>query len=230
MKLAGIQKLSLIDFPGHVASIVFVQGCNFKCGYCQNPELIALGREPGFPEAELFDYLTLRKDMIEGVVVTGGEPVIHKDLPEFLKRIKDMGFKVKLDTNGSDPDMIEHLLREHLLDYIAVDLKTSPHKYNTLTDVKNIEELIQKTIRWTMLSTVPYEFRTTCVPGVVDEEDIITIGRLVRGARRFCLQQYRPLVTYDPSFRDIKPYDPDTLRKFQNTLSHFVKEVVIRGI
>ena len=94
MKLAGIQKLSLIDFPGHVASIVFVQGCNFKCGYCQNPELIAPGHELGFPEEELFDYLTKRQEMIEGVVVTGGEPVIHKDLPEFLKRIKEMGFKL----------------------------------------------------------------------------------------------------------------------------------------
>jgi len=230
MKIAGIQKLSLIDFPGHVASIVFLQGCNFTCGYCQNPELIGAGEEPFFPEEELFDYLTRRSKMLEGVVVTGGEPVIHKDLPEFLKRIKDMGFKIKLDTNGSDPDMIEHLLREHILDYIAIDLKTAPHKYHELTGIKNIEELLQRTIRWTMLSAIPYEFRTTCVPGIVDEEDILVMGRLVRGARRFCLQQYRSLVTYDPKFLDVKPYDPDTLRRFQNTLSHFVREAVIRGI
>ena len=164
MIVAGLQKLSLVDFPGQLAATVFVQGCNFRCGYCQNPDLVTPDKHFDFSEKDFFNYIILRQDMIDAVVVTGGEPTIYKDLPDFAKRIKDVGLKFKLDTNGANPVQLEHMLRARLLDYIALDIKTSFSKYHLVADQKNVEKSVLRSIYLAMLSTVPYEFRTTCVP------------------------------------------------------------------
>lgn len=230
MVIAGLQNLSLVDFPGYLASTVFVQGCNFRCGYCQNPDLVTLDKPFKFPEQRIFDLVTRRKKMIEGIVISGGEPSIYDDLPVFAKRIKEQGFKVKLDTNGSNPDQLEQMFRDRLLDYVALDLKTSFPKYNLVTDRPDIEEAVSESIRFIMLSTVPYEFRITCVPGIVEEEDIRLMGEHIKGAGKCCLQQFRPQVTYDKCFQDVKPYDREVLLKFRGILDEFVGSVEIRGI
>lgn len=230
MIIAGLQNLSLVDFPGCLVATVFVQGCNFHCGYCHNPELIEAGKRSDLTEQDVISYITRRKDIIEGVCITGGEPALHKDLPDFIKRIKDLGFKVKLDTNGSDPGQLEHLLRERLLDYIALDIKTALSKYGLVTARKGIEKTITESICLTLLAVLPYEFRTTCVPGIVDEDDFRSIRDLVQGSKKYCLQQFRPSITYDKSFKEVKPYNREELHKFRDILKGSVREVEIRGI
>ncbi|NQT32595.1 MAG: anaerobic ribonucleoside-triphosphate reductase activating protein [Candidatus Omnitrophica bacterium] len=229
MKIAGLQKVSLVDYPGCVSAVVFVQGCNLRCPYCQNPDLVV--PESGFEcsEKEVFDYLTARRKLIEGVVITGGEPTIYEDLPDFIKHAKDIGIKVKLDTNGSNPEQLEYLLHENLLDYIAIDVKSSFNKYYLLSDAENVEWSVAESINLTMSSGVPYEFRTTCVPGIVDAEDFHSIGDTVKGAKKYYLQQFRPQTTYDKEYQNIKPYTDRELQKFKLILEEYVEEVKIRG-
>ncbi|MFH1665885.1 MAG: anaerobic ribonucleoside-triphosphate reductase activating protein [Candidatus Omnitrophota bacterium] len=229
MKIAGLQKLSLVDFPGRLAAAVFVQGCNFRCGYCQNPGLISTESPPAMSEEEVLDFLDLRKKVIEGLVITGGEPTIYKDLPDLVRRVKAAGVAVKLDTNGSNPEQIRYLLTEGLLDYIAVDIKTSISKYPSVAGRRDAGENISASIGIVMSGNCPYEFRTTCVPGVVGEEDIRLIGETVKGAKKYCLQQFNPSVTYDENFGKIKPYKPADLKRFKSILEAYVEEVEIRG-
>jgi len=191
---------------------------------------VTCDKDFGFSEKDLFDFLDKRRNMLDGVVVTGGEPTIYDDLPALVLRIKEMGFKVKLDTNGTNPDQLEEMLRGYLIDYIAVDIKTSFEKYGLVTDMTGVEEPVSESIRIAILSTTPYEFRTTCVPGITDEEDFRRIGELVKGAKKYCLQQFRPDVTYDETFHDIKPYSKEDLERFRGILGEYVEEVEIRGI
>lgn len=230
MVIAGLQNLSLVDYPAHLAATIFVQGCNFHCPYCQNPDLVPIHQQFNFSEEDILFLLPKRKDFIEAIVVTGGEPLIHKDLARFAARVKELGLKVKLDTNASKPDELEEMLRLRLLDYVAVDIKTSFEKYNLVSRLKDIKKNVERSIYVTMLATVPYEFRTTCVPGIVDEKDFLAIGELVKGAKKYCLQQFRPSVTYDKSFQKVRPYPEKRLQAFRDILKGFVQEVEIRGI
>lgn len=230
MIFAGLQNLSLVDYPGNLAATVFTQGCNFYCPYCQNPDLISRDKKFDLKEKDILDYLTRRRDMLEGVVITGGEPLLHKDLPSFIKKVKDIGLKVKLDTNGSDSRLLEDLIKEKLVDYIAVDIKTSMDKYALVTAQKDIGKAVSETILLTMASPIPYEFRTTCAPGIVEEEDFRLIGKLVKGAKKYYLQQFRSAVTYDDSYQKVKPFGKDALREFARILEGYVEEVGIRGI
>ena len=230
MKIAGLQKLSLVDYPGLLAAIVFVQGCNFHCGYCQNPDLVTAEKQFDCSGKEVLDYLSRRKGMIEGVVVTWGEPEIHAGLTDFIKRLKAKEVKVKLDTNGSNPKQLNELLLAGLLDYVALDIKTSFPKYNLVTDLENVTGLVSESIHGVMRSSIPYEFRTTCVPEIVDEKDIEGIGKFVKGAKKYYLQQFRPAVTFDEKFHNIKPYGRKELEKFQSILSKYVEDAGIRGI
>lgn len=229
MIIAGLQKLSLVDYPGNIASVVFLQGCNFRCGYCQNPDLVSLEKKFECSEEYVLEFLALRKGMVDGVVISGGEPTIHKQLSAFIKKIRALKFKIKLDTNGYMPEAVEKLLRDRMLDHIAVDIKTSPGKYQMATGVKNAEENVWRTIRTVMMSTVPYEFRTTCVPGIVDADDIREIGPLVKGAGSYYLQQFRPIITLDERFRDVRPYEKAELERMAEILRGYVKNAAIRG-
>lgn len=230
MIIAGLQKLSLVDYPGYLASAVFVQGCNFRCGYCQNPDLITRKKQFDISEKEILTFLKGKTSKIEGVVITGGEPTIYRDLPEFIKKIKELGFKVKLDSNSSNPDLIKKMLKENLLDYISLDVKTSLDKYHLVTSEKDIEKKISECIKTVSSSQVPYELRTTCVPGIVDKEDFEKIGKAVKGTEKYCLQQFRPAVTFNEEFQNIKPYTKNAMEEFRKILGKYVKKVEIRGL
>lgn len=213
MLIKGVQKTTLIDYPGKIASIVFLAGCNFRCPYCQNPSLIRGYEElPTIPEEEVIEFLRGRLKWLDGVCVTGGEPTLHRDLAGFLSRVKEEGLEVKLDTNGSNPGMLERLLDSELLDYVAMDIKAPPRKYQEVVRAEVDLELIQRSVDLLCSGSVEYEFRTTVVPGLIGEPEIKEIASWLRGAKRYYLQQFRPHVTLDETFREVAPYKPEELR------------------
>ncbi|OXT08970.1 anaerobic ribonucleoside-triphosphate reductase activating protein [Thermoanaerobacterium thermosaccharolyticum] len=182
--------VSLADYPGKVASTVFISGCNFTCPYCHNSQLINLQKYIK-SEEEFTDYLKKRKNLIDGVCITGGEPTLWKDLKNFIKTIKDLGFSVKLDTNGSRPDVIEDLLKDNILDYIAMDVKAPRNKYGLF--VKNNEDIekILKSINLIKNSGIDYEFRTTVNEKLLSTDDFLSIANMIPGCKRYVLQRYK---------------------------------------
>ncbi len=229
MLIGGLIPFSLVDFPGKFSCILFTIGCNFRCPFCYNKDLVFGNIEPMSLE-KIFEWLETRKGKLEGVTITGGEPTLHKDLPEFIERIKGMGFAVKLDTNGSNPDMLRRVI--DLVDYVAMDVKAGlvEERYRRATGIEGMVERVKESIRIIMSSNVPYEFRTTLVPGIVDEFDIKSIGEHIRGARLWALQQYRPENTIDPTFQNIKPYLPSKARSLAELASQYVEKVIVRGL
>lgn len=199
MKIGGFVKQSLIDYPGKVAAIVFTQGCNFRCGYCHNPQLVLpelFYQSPSIPVDEVLAYLQERKKWLDGVVITGGEPTIHKDLPAFLKKIKDMGYQVKLDTNGSDPYMLEQIIKEKLVDSIAMDIKILPEdnmyaQIIGIDDVSDVTEKIIVSIIMLKSISIDVEFRTTNIPGVHNKVMLELIQQLVGKDKRYKVNDFR---------------------------------------
>ena len=192
MRIGGLQKFSLIDYPDKFSCIIFTQGCNFKCPWCHNPELVYphLFKDT-ISENYVFSFLESRKNELEAVVITGGEPTIQPDLAEFIEKIKKMGYLVKLDTNGSNPYILEKLLKNKLVDYVAMDIKAPPEKYPLLIG-KDIDiSLIFKSIEVTENYSPDYEFRTTFVPFLLSEDDIEKIKKLVKDKRKYRVQSYR---------------------------------------
>ncbi len=231
MKIAGLQKISMVDYPGYICATVFTQGCNFRCGFCHNRELMTTDTDFGFSQQEFFKYLNSRKNIIEGICITGGEPTFWPELVGFARQIKNTGMKLKLDTNGSNPEMIKDLLGKGLLDYIAMDVKTSFEKYHFFKVPEKIEEFLAQSIQIIISSKIPYEFRTTCVPGIVTEEDIYSIAEAIKGAKKHCLQQFRSHENVlDEKFLRLKPYSKNKLDEFKSILEAFVEDVTIRGI
>ncbi|RLI04128.1 anaerobic ribonucleoside-triphosphate reductase activating protein [Candidatus Bathyarchaeota archaeon] len=224
MKFGGLQKTSLLDFPDRVSSILFTIGCNLRCPFCHNGRLILDPKPPFLSEEDALKILLSRKKYVDAVVITGGEPTMNKDLPEFIRRLKENGFHIKLDTNGFYPETLKECLP--YLDYVAMDVKTSLEKYKLL-GAKNTGNLL-RSIRMIMEGKVDYEFRNTVVPGIVNEEDIPKIGRMVEGAKRFAFQQFRPGETLDESFNDVKPYPEDLIVKFSKIMEKYVSEVILR--
>lgn len=194
MIIGGLQKFSLLDYPDKISAIIFTQGCNFRCQFCYNPMLVwpQVGKikystspeeeEKGHRLSEdgLFRFLEERVGKLQGIVITGGEPTLHQDLPEFIKKIRDLGFNVKLDTNGTNPKMLQKLLGEKLIDYIAMDLKATEEKYEQVTGVKINFKNIQESVKIIMSSKLPYEFRTTVVPGLIEKKDIEKMGKFIQ--------------------------------------------------
>ena len=224
MKFGGLQRTSLLDFPDRISSILFTVGCNLRCPFCYNRRLIIDPKPPFLSEEDALEILLSRKKYVDAVVITGGEPTMNRDLPEFIRKLKENGFQVKLDTNGFYPET----LRESLpyLDYVAMDVKTSLEKYKLL-GAKDTENLL-RSIQIIMEGKVDYEFRNTVVPRIVDEEDIIKIGKMVEGAKRFAFQQFRPGETLDEAFNDVKPYTDDIIIKFSKIMEKYVSEVILR--
>ena len=179
MLIAGIQKVTLLDYPGHIACEIFTRGCNFKCPFCQNSSLIPLNGDENYSEEELFHYLKRRKNVLDGVVITGGEPLIHKDIPLFIEKIKQLGLLVKLDTNGSNPEMLEFLLTHQLVDYVAMDIKNVFSKYFITAGKKVNLENIKRSIEIIKRSSVAHEFRTTIIKEMHQLEDIRNICELI---------------------------------------------------
>lgn len=219
MILGGFQRLTLIDYPGKIAATVFTVGCSFRCPFCHNPELVnhslilPLKRGGGAEglEAEFFDFLKKRKGKLEGVCVTGGEPTIQKDIIDFIKKIKKLGFLVKLDTNGTRPDVLKKLLEARLLDFVAMDIKNQPKKYLKTAGAEtrfiasklnaSILDRIKLSVDLIMRGKIPYEFRTTVVPGIHTEKDFGEIAKWIKGARAYYLQEYREIKILDPRLK-----------------------------
>ncbi|MDP3958119.1 MAG: anaerobic ribonucleoside-triphosphate reductase activating protein [bacterium] len=193
MIIGGFQKLSLVDFPGKVASIVFTKGCVFRCAYCHNPELVLIKDHTGIDEEEVWGYLKRRKSFLDGVCVTGGEPTLHKDLPHFLERIKGLGLSVKLDTNGVTPAMLRALVEKKLVDYFAMDLKHRWSRYGEVAAVSPGKEYLLDRCRESFEvirdSGIPYEWRTTVFPGVHAEDDFFEMAGYMKPGEKYYLQE-----------------------------------------
>ncbi len=250
MIIGGLQKLTLIDYPGKPACTVFLIGCNFRCPFCYSKELVLpkeIKKQPKISEKDFFDFLKKRKGLIDGVVLCGGEPTINKDLPKFCKKIKKLGYLVKLDTNGSNPKILEKLIDEKLVDYMAMDIKAplglksqitnyklqTNHKlqitkYEKATGTKVNLENIKKSIVIIKNSGIDYEFRTTVVPIIHIKEDIIQIAKEISPAKKYYIQNFRPEKTIDPKFEKIKPYLDKELLEIQKVIAPFFEVCQIR--
>jgi len=193
MIIHGLQKLTLLDYPGHTACTVFTGGCNYRCPYCHNAALVVDPHsQPILPEEEFFGFLKKRGGLLDGVAITGGEPTLLSDLPEFIGRVKDMGFAVKLDTNGTNPAMLARLLSEKLVDYVAMDIKTSPQRYGVVTGVAGCStKSVEESVALLMGGGTAFEFRTTVVKDLHTAEDLENIGRWIAGAPRYFLQAFK---------------------------------------
>ncbi len=227
MIIGGLQRLTLIDYPGRLAATVFLVGCNLKCPWCYSSELVLperIKKQPKITEKELFSFLKERQDLLEGIVICGGEPTINKELPSFIKKIKKLGYLVKLDTNGSNPRMLEKVI--DLVDYVAMDIKLPREKYFKVLGIK--PEKINKSIEILKKNKVDYEFRTTVVPGVLDKKDILEIAKWISGAEKYYLQNFRPEKTLDPKFENRKPYPDNYLIDIKKVISPLFKICKIR--
>lgn len=227
-KLAGLQKTTFIDYPEKIACIVFTQGCNFRCGYCHNPELFE-NKEPVLKVPAFFEFLNKRKGKLDGVVITGGEPTLHgKDLIEFIKEVKSLGFLVKLDTNGTHPDVLQELLNENLLDYIAMDIKAPLAKYKAITQTDIDTKIIKKSIDMIMNSGVDYEFRTTIVKSQLSVEDLRQIGELIQGAKRYYMQKFLATKILDETLMSEESYTDEEFKNLRTILEEYVDFVDYR--
>ncbi len=222
MLIGRLQKMTLIDYPDKIACTVFVAGCNFRCPWCYSRELVLpekIKKQPCITEKEFFDFLKSRQGLLEGVVVCGGEPCLNKKLPRFVKKIKDLGYAVKIDTNGSNPDILKYLIDKRLIDYVAMDIKSPKEKYQKITAKKLNIKNIEKSILLLLENKVDYEFRTTIIPGLLEKKDIIKIANWINGAKKYYLQNFRPEKTINSKFEKIKPYSQEYLLEIQRAIS-----------
>jgi len=224
MKFSGLQKISLVDYPHKVASVLYTPGCNLRCPFCHNWRIAVDPKPPFLQEAVALEILEARKKYVDAVVVSGGEPTMHKELPKFLGKLKDRGFQVKLDTNGFYPDVLEECLAH--VDYVALDVKTSLEKYRLLGAEDTCGFL--RTIEMLKTGKVAYEFRTTVAPEIVTAKDIWSMGEIVKGARSHALQQFVPQDTLDKRFGSLQPYAPETISELAEALKKFSGNVELR--
>lgn len=228
MLIGGLQKTSLIDFPKKIAAIVFTHGCNFRCPYCHNPELVSSCHET-LDENYIFDFLKTRKGKLNGIVVTGGEPCLQKDLIAFLKEIKNFGFEIKLDTNGSEFNVLEKIIGEKLVDYVAMDIKAPLEKYEGVARTNVNIQNIQKSIKLIMSSGIDYEFRTTVTRELLDVDDFFDIGEMIQGANKYFLQKFLFSKVLDESFKKASSFDEEEFNEAVKILqSYDIKEVHVR--
>lgn len=228
MKIGGLQKLSLVDYPGKTAAAIFTVGCNFRCGYCHNPELVLPERfDKEIPLEEVFEFLEKRQGLLDGIVVSGGEPTMHDDLPEFLSSIKKMGYLVKLDSQGSNPKMLKRIIDEGSIDFIAMDIKSTLPKYSTVVARPVDPAAIQESIKLIMNSGLDYEFRTTAVKQLMSVEDFEEIGKMLNGAKRYAFQKFRAGISLNPQFNRFEPFSDQDTEKIVGIMKKYVKEVVI---
>jgi pyruvate formate lyase activating enzyme len=229
MVIGGFQKFSLSDFPERISAIVFTRGCGFRCPYCHNPELVDPSRYvPALSYETVLSFLESRRGLLQGVVVSGGEPTIHDDLPDFLAAIKGMGFVVKLDTNGSNPSILEQLIAQGLCDYIAMDLKAPLESYSRLVGVRVDSGAIRRSLDLVIGSGLPHEIRTTYVESLLSDEDMIEIGKAAKGCEKFYLQLYRATKSLDSALLSTPRPTEARVRRIRDLLKVSGAEVRVR--
>lgn len=234
MKIKGIQKTTLIDYPGKIACTLFLFGCNFRCGFCHNPELVLREETDDLSEKEILDFLEKRKGKLEGVCFTGGEPLLSLD-KNFVKKIKEKGYFVKIDTNGSFPDNLKKFIDAKLVDYIAMDIKSSKEKYSEITNTQVNLEDIEKNIKLIANSGLNYEFRTTLIPGIHDGEEIEKLGKWVYEfigfkPKKYCLQGFVNNGKFnDEKFKKEKDFQKTESEKLKKIAEKYFEKVEIRN-
>lgn len=228
MIFGGLNKFTLIDYPGKVACMVYTIGCNFRCPYCHNPELVDETVETMIPESDVLEFLSSRKGMLDGIVITGGEPTMHDDLPTFMREVKDLGFLVKLDSNGTRPDMIKEAIEDGIVDYIAMDIKSPMSSYSRTVARPVDVEAIRRSIDIIKSSKIPYEFRTTVIKSLISPDDFHEIGMEIQGASRYFLQKFIPTKILNPQFRKKVTYSDAEFESFQKIMNTYVTYCGIR--
>ncbi len=228
--VAGFVGVSLVDYPGGVASVLFLRGCSFRCPYCYNRALVlpeCYHQAPLLDAGGVLAKLEERRAFVDAVVVTGGEPTIHPGLPRLLERVKSLGLLVKLDTNGSNPEMLGMLLREGLVDMVAMDVKAPPTLYPRLTG--GVEwDVVKPSVQMLLDGAVPYEFRTTLVPGLVEKREVLGIATVIHGARLYAIQNFRPEGTIDPALEGCYPFRRSEMDGIAAEVSPLVEKVIVR--
>lgn len=236
MKICAIAKTTLIDYPGKVAATVFLAGCNFRCPWCYSKELVLpelIGQQPEISQKEFFEFLKSKQGLLEGVVLCGGEPTLNPDLPEFIKKIKELGFLVKLDSNGSNPKMLKKLIDSKLIDYVAMDIKLPKEKYSLVFGDKLSVDDIEKSIEILKNSDTDFEFRTTVAPGIHTSDDLAQMAKWI-GAEipgqmpKYFLQNFRPERNIDPRFENLRPFPPEFFEEALEKVCRFVPGAKLR--
>jgi len=230
VEIKGLEKFSSRDFPGHISSTVFFGGCDFRCPYCHNARLVLEPETLPTLAVDFFlSYLDGRKGWLEAVCLTGGEPLLHEDLEDIVRVVRERGLLVKLDTNGSFPDRLEALLGLGLLDRVAMDVKAPLERYREVTRSNVPLERIVRSVDLLRGAGVPHAFRTTVVPGFVGRDDVVRIGEWLEGAERYVIQPFVPQTTIDPAFLEIKPYSQAELQAIADAARPFFREVAVEG-
>lgn len=228
MEIHGLQKTTLLDYPGKVACTVFLAGCNLRCPFCHNGPLVLSSPAPHMTEADFFDFLKKRQGILDGVCVTGGEPTLRPDLPEFLAAIRSLGYGVKLDTNGTKPTMLRFLLENKLVDYVAMDIKNAPGRYKETCGGVDALEAVKLSAALLMESDIEYEFRTTCVQPLHDKEAMAQIGQWLFGAKRYYLQNF--VDSGNLVGTGITGLTPETMEALRQAVLPYVNNTQLRGI
>jgi len=229
MLIGGFQKFSLIDYPGKICAIIFTQGCNFKCPYCHNPELVNPKLfMPTIPEEKVSSFLKKRKGKLDAVEITGGEPTLQPDLIDFIGKIKKLKFLVKLDSNGSNPEILKEIIQLKIVDYLAMDIKAPLERYQEITDSNIDPNKIRKTIKLIMNSGLDYEFRTTVVKSLLIKKDIEKIGKLIKGAKLYILQRFIATKTLNPKFLKETNYSDQEFEKLKDIAGRYVQKCIVR--
>jgi len=229
MKIHGLQKMTLLDFPGKVACTVFFGGCDMRCPFCHNAELLDGTAPAVMSDGELLAFLEKRKGLLDGVAFTGGEPLLQKDLPELAARIRDMGYPVKLDTNGTHPERLDRMIRGGLVQYVAMDIKNSPEKYAETAGVPGLDLApIRESVSLLLEGRTEYEFRTTAVAELHDDKSFEAIGPWIRGARHYYLQQFTDRETVP--FEGLHPPAEEQMQKWADIVRPYVPGVSLRGV
>jgi len=234
MIIAGLQKSTLIDYPDKIACIVFLAGCNFRCPWCYSAELVLplkIATQPRFLEKDILDFLRTRQGLLDGVVICGGEPTINKDLLLFLEKIKELGFATKLDTNGTNPKMLKELVERRLIDYVAMDIKSSlenPIYKNIFTENLKMED-VKESVEFLKNGRLDFEFRTTCVPGIHKKEEFLDIAKWIGGKNvKYYLQSFVGQKTIDPTFENVRPFEDKFLQEIAKEISPHFKACQLR--
>lgn len=229
MNIYGLEKLSLVDYDGFIAATVFTGSCNFKCGFCHNSALVLDYKSlPPIPENDILAYLKKRKGILEGLCITGGEPTLNPDLPEFIKKVKDVGYSVKVDTNGTNPEMVKLLATEGLADYFAIDIKNDRENYAEIIGFKTFDtSKIEKTVEFLLSGKIGYEFRTTLIAEYHKAENIRRIGEWIKGADKYFMQKFK---SGDNCIaQNLSPVPEKEANDFAEIVRPFVKSVNLRG-